>query len=111
MANTRKNNKKNKGASASKFPPFYKVILFKDTTTPIEFMVDVMIACFGKSREEAIELTFKMQEDGKASCGRYCMEIAETKTAEVVEWARSQEYPLQCIIEKEEGLSHDFKSS
>lgn len=103
MTNTRKNNKKTKKPSAFQFPPFYKVILFTDPTTPIEFTVDVLIACFGKSREEAIELTFKMQEDGKAYCGRYSMEIAETKTAEVVEWARSQEYPLQCTIEKEEG--------
>lgn len=66
-------------------------------------MIDVIVSCFGKSKEDAIALTFKLQEEGKASCGSYCMEIAETKTAEVVEWARSQEYPLQCIIEKEEG--------
>ena len=36
-----------------------------------------------------------------AICGVYTFEVAETKVAQVVEFARQNQHPLQCTMEKE----------
>lgn len=43
-----------------------------------------------------------VHQKGSGLCGVYTFEIAETKTAQVVEYARSSGYPLLCVMEKEE---------
>ncbi|MDC0348813.1 ATP-dependent Clp protease adaptor ClpS [Alphaproteobacteria bacterium] len=86
--------KKNK-----KIPSSYHVILMGDDRTPPDFLAEVLITLFQK-QEEALNLIVDAQEKGEALCGTYSLEIAETKSAETIEWARRQEFPLQCRMEK-----------
>ena len=38
---------------------------------------------------------------GVGICGVFTFEVAETKVAQVVEFARQNQHPLQCTMEKE----------
>ncbi len=83
-----------------KSPSSYHVILMGDDRTPTDFIIEVLVTLFRKEEEEAIRLIMQTQEQGEALCGTYSLEIAETKSAEILEWARRQELSLQCRMEK-----------
>jgi ATP-dependent Clp protease adaptor protein ClpS len=84
-----------------KKPPLYKVLLLNDDYTPMEFVVHVLQAFFGKGREEATRIMLAVHHRGVGVCGVYPREIAETKVDQVMDLARRHEHPLQCIMEKE----------
>jgi ATP-dependent Clp protease adaptor protein ClpS len=42
----------------------------------------------------------KVHYEGKAVCGVYSAEIAETKVAQVNQYARDNEHPLLCSYEQ-----------
>jgi ATP-dependent Clp protease adaptor protein ClpS len=42
-----------------------------------------------------------VHHNGVGICGVYTFEVAETKVAQVVEFARQNQHPLQCTMEKE----------
>lgn len=81
-------------------PSMYCVILHNDDYTPMDFVVMILGRFFGKSPEEATQIMLTVHEKGKATCGIYTAEIAETKMTQVLECAREKEYPLQCTLEK-----------
>ena len=83
-----------------KCPSSYHVILVGDDRTPADFIIEILVTLFRKREEEAIQTIMIAQEQGEALCGTYSLEIAETKSAEILEWARRQELPLQCRMEK-----------
>jgi len=82
-------------------PSMYKVLLLNDDYTPMEFVVHVLEKFFQKSRAEATEIMLHVHRRGVGVCGVYSYEIAETKVNQVMEYARAQEQPLQCTLEKE----------
>lgn len=82
-------------------PPLYKVLLLNDDYTPMEFVVLVLQRFFGKSAEEATQIMLHVHQKGVGVCGVYTYEIAETKVAQVIEFARQHQHPLQCTMEKE----------
>jgi ATP-dependent Clp protease adaptor protein ClpS len=82
-------------------PPFYKVILFNDDYTPMDFVVEILLHVFHKETTEAFHLMMNVHQQGSAVCGVYTREVAETKTAQVLSLARENEHPLQCVMEKE----------
>lgn len=82
-------------------PKRYKVLMHNDDYTTMEFVVDVLIGVFRKSEAEAVRLMQTIHEKGKAVCGVYTKEIAETKVAETIELARSNGFPLRCTMEEE----------
>lgn len=84
-----------------KRPPMYKVILLNDDYTPMDFVVTVIEQIFRKSHTEAMELMFTVHKKGAAVVAIYTRDVAETKVDQVVEYARINEYPLQCIMEQE----------
>ncbi len=79
----------------------YKVLLLNDDYTPMEFVVHVLEKFFSKSRHEATEIMLHVHRRGVGICGVFTFEIAETKVAQVMDFARSNEQPLQCTMEKE----------
>ncbi len=95
MEKARRKNKKNSTENAP-FPPLYKVVLLYDGLTPMDFLVEVLKTLFKRPREEAVQMVFEAQDKGSIQCGAYSMEVAETKAAEAMEWARSHKYPLKC---------------
>jgi ATP-dependent Clp protease adaptor protein ClpS len=82
-------------------PSLYKVLLLNDDYTPMEFVVHVLERFFGKSREDAQRIMLHVHQKGVGVCGVYTFEVAETKVAQVIEFARQHQHPLQCTMEKE----------
>ncbi|MDF0535261.1 ATP-dependent Clp protease adapter ClpS [Shewanella yunxiaonensis] len=81
-------------------PPMYKVILNNDDYTPMDFVVEVIQLFFGKNEQEATDLMLMVHHQGKAVCGLYPFGIAETKVAQVNQFARQNQHPLLCSLEK-----------
>lgn len=82
-------------------PPMYKVMLLNDDFTPMEFVVHILERLFGMTHAQAIEIMLTVHRKGVAVVGVFSYEIAETKVAQVMELARRQQHPLQCMMEKE----------
>jgi len=85
----------------TKKPALYKVLLLNDDYTPMEFVVYVLEKFFGKNRMEATDIMMHVHRRGVGLCGVFTFEIAETKVAQVMDFARANEQPLQCTMEKE----------
>ena len=80
-------------------PPLYKVVLLNDDYTPMEFVVHVLERFFSLDRERATQVMLHVHTRGKGVCGVFTREIAETKVAQVVQYSRENEHPLQCDME------------
>ncbi|MEN8709219.1 MAG: ATP-dependent Clp protease adapter ClpS [Paracoccaceae bacterium] len=90
-----------KPKSKSKRPPLYKVMLLNDDYTPMEFVVHVLERYFGMTHAQAFEVMITVHKKGVAVVGVFPHEIAETKVMQVMDAARANQHPLQCIMEKE----------
>lgn len=90
-----------KTRSKTQKPSMYKVLLLNDDYTPMEFVVHVLESIFKKSRQEATDIMLHVHRRGVGVCGIYTFEVAETKVAQVMDFARANEQPLQCTMEKE----------
>ena len=82
-------------------PKKYKVYLLNDDYTPMEFVVDVLKRFFHASDELAVQLMLEVHTQGRAVCGVYTRDVAETKVVSVNNYARLNEYPLLCDLEQE----------
>ncbi|MDG1123183.1 MAG: ATP-dependent Clp protease adapter ClpS [Glaciecola sp.] len=81
-------------------PPMYKVMLNNDDYTPMEFVVDVLCRFFNMDGEKANQIMLTVHYRGKAVCGLYTAEIAETKVMQVNQYARKHQHPLLCSMEQ-----------
>jgi ATP-dependent Clp protease adaptor protein ClpS len=90
-----------KSKPKTKKQSMYKVLLLNDDYTPMEFVVHVLERFFNKSREEATRIMLHVHRRGVGVCGVYTYEVAETKVTQVIDFARRNEHPLQCTLEKE----------
>ena len=84
----------------TKRPPMYKVLILNDDFTPMEFVVHVLERFFGLSHAQAFELMLTVHKKGVAVVGVFSHEIAETKVAQVMDFARRHQHPLQCVMER-----------
>ncbi len=82
-------------------PSMYKVLLLNDDYTPMEFVVHVLESIFKKNRQEATDIMLHVHRRGVGVCGVFTYEVAETKVAQVMDFARANEQPLQCTMEKD----------
>ena len=82
-----------------KKPPLYRVILLNDDYTPMEFVVEVLQTFFGLDRERSTEVMLAVHTQGKATCGIFPRDIAETKSAQVNHYAQENQHPLISEIE------------
>jgi len=85
----------------TKRPSLYRVLLLNDDYTPMEFVVLVLQDIFNKSREEAMRIMLHVHQKGVGECGVYPYEVAETKVTRVMDIARKNQHPLQCVMEKQ----------
>ncbi len=82
-------------------PPLYKVLLLNDDYTPMEFVVHVLERFFGINHHQAVEIMLTVHRKGLAVVGVFSFEIAETKVTQVMDYARRNQHPLQCTMERE----------
>ena len=90
-----------KTAPKTKKPSMYKVLLLNDDYTPMEFVVHVLERFFGLNHAQAFEIMLTVHKKGLAVVGVFSAEVAETKVAQVMDFARRHQHPLQCTMEKE----------
>lgn len=83
-----------------KQPPLYRVMLLNDDYTPMDFVVEVLTRFFGMNAEKATEIMLAIHYKGKANCGIYTAEVAETKVDQVARFAQANEHPLMCVMEQ-----------
>jgi ATP-dependent Clp protease adaptor protein ClpS len=84
----------------TKRPNMYRVLLLNDDYTPMEFVVSILQAFFNKDAQEAMQIMLQVHHSGVGECGIFTYEIAETKVSQVMDHARKNQHPLQCIMEK-----------
>lgn len=85
----------------TKKPSMYKVLLLNDDYTPMEFVVHILERFFNKNRQEATDIMLHVHRRGVGVCGIFTYEVAESKVQQVMDFARTNEQPLQCTMEKE----------
>ena len=81
-------------------PPMYKVLLNNDDYTPMDFVIEVLMQFFNMDAEKANQLMLTVHYQGKAVCGIFTAEIAETKVMQVNQYARKHQHPLMCTMEQ-----------
>ena len=83
-----------------KKPSQYKVLLLNDDYTPMEFVVIVLKRFFRMDMEEATRVMLHVHQRGVGVCGIFPYEVAETKVNQVMDFAKANQHPLQCTLEK-----------
>ncbi|MGY8865063.1 MAG: ATP-dependent Clp protease adaptor ClpS [Methylophagaceae bacterium] len=82
-------------------PPKFKVVFLNDDTTPVEWVISILVQVFRHTNDSAEKITLSIHTDGSGVAGIYTYEIAEQKALEAQDLSRSQGFPLQIKIEKE----------
>ena len=82
-------------------PKRWKVILLNDDTTPIEFVISLLVEVFKHTADSAKDITMQIHETGSGIAGVYSFEIAEAKAVEATQISRTNGYPLQIKLEEE----------
>ena len=82
-------------------PKLFKVFLHNDDYTSMVFVVDVLTGVFHKTNAEAEKIMLHIHETGKAICGVYSFEIAQTKAQQVKQKAKQNDFPLLATIEED----------
>ncbi len=89
-----------KARARSKKPSQYKVLMLNDDYTPMEFVVMCLKRFFRMDLEQATRVMLHVHQKGVGVCGVYPYEVAETKVNQVMDFARENQHPLQCTLEK-----------
>jgi ATP-dependent Clp protease adaptor protein ClpS len=80
-------------------PPMYKVLLYNDDYTTMDFVVRILEDIFHKSSSEATRIMLNVHYNGFGICGYYTGEIAETKVRAVHMSAKEAGFPLKASME------------
>ena len=89
-----------KTRAKTKQPTPYRVLMLNDDYTPMEFVVLCLQRFFRMDMEAATRVMLHVHQKGVGVCGIFSYEVAETKVAQVTEFARQNQHPLQCMLEK-----------
>ena len=82
-------------------PTKYKVLLHNDDYTTMDFVVEILTMIFHKNIAESEKIMFAIHKSGKAVCGVYTYEIAQTKVYQVKQLAKKNGFPLLATLEEE----------
>lgn len=82
-------------------PSKYKVVILNDNSTPMDFVIALLMSIFKHSQESAHKITMLIHNSGKGIAGVYGHEVAEQKGIESTLLARQHGWPLQIQVEPE----------
>ena len=85
-----------------KEPRRYKVTIYNDDFTTMEFVVKILVEVFFKSEAEAETLMLKVHHSDKAVVGIYSYDVATSKVRKATNMAREAGFPLRLTVEPEE---------
>jgi ATP-dependent Clp protease adaptor protein ClpS len=83
-----------------KRPSLYRVIMLNDDFTPMDFVIEVLTHYFMMDMEKAAQIMLAVHTQGSAVCGVYTKDIAETKAAYVIDYAKENQHPLMCDVQE-----------
>jgi ATP-dependent Clp protease adaptor protein ClpS len=82
------------------YPSRYKVVIYNDDATPIDYVIQLLINVFNKNIDEAQKITLQIHENDKGVAGIYSFEVAEQKMMESNLLSRKHGYPLEVDMEE-----------
>ena len=88
------------GKTKVKPPSMYNVVLNNDDYTPMDFVIEILERFFSMDIDKATQIMLQVHYEGKAVCGTFTAEVAETKVAQVTMYSRENEHPLLCTMEQ-----------
>ena len=83
-----------------KKPKHYKVVMYNDDYTTMEFVVYILINVFNKKLEVANKIMIDVHEKGKGIAGIYTHDIAITKVSIAMSSAEQEGFPFKLTIEE-----------
>lgn len=81
-------------------PKLYKVVMFNDDYTTMEFVIDILVTIFNKQLLEAEKIMLDVHEKGKGIAGIYSYDIAITKVTTAMNMARQEGFPFKLVAEE-----------
>ena len=84
-----------------KEPGKFNVVVCNDDSTPMEFVIAMLISIFRHDEKKARELTLKIHNEERAIVGTYTHEVAEQKQLDGTNLARMNGWPLIIKIKPE----------
>ena len=82
-------------------PRMYKVLMHNDDYTTMEFVILILQKFFNKNYDDAQSIMLAVHQRGFGVCGVFTFEVAESKSAKVMKYAKDNGHPLKCSIEPE----------
>jgi ATP-dependent Clp protease adaptor protein ClpS len=82
--------------------PRYRVLFHNDDYTTMEFVVLVLMKFFHKTETEATHIMLSIHHKGMGVAGVYTKDVAETKVAQVGDYAKGHGMPLLVTAEPED---------
>ena len=84
-----------------KRPVLYRVLLHNDDYTTMDFVVIVLMKFFHRTETEATHIMLSVHHRGHGVAGVYTKDVAETKVAQVTDYAKQHGMPLRLTAEPE----------
>jgi ATP-dependent Clp protease adaptor protein ClpS len=84
-----------------KSPKKYKVLMYNDDFTTMEFVVAVLIEIFNKTIDEANYIMIEVHNKGIGIAGVYPFDIAISKLNKAQTLARKEGFPFKLTVEEE----------
>ncbi len=81
-------------------PSMYQVVMLNDDYTPMDFVIEVLSVFFSMGLESCTQIMMAVHTQGKAVCGTYTKDVAQTKAAQVMEYAKENDHPLMCDVQR-----------
>ncbi len=82
-------------------PNLWKVLVLNDDQTPMDFVIELLIAIFRHDEMSAEALTIEIHNTGSAVAGLYTFAIAEQKAIDATNASRNSGFPLSFQIEED----------
>ena len=83
-----------------KKPKDYKVVMYNDDYTTMEFVINILVSVFNKKLMEAEKIMLDVHEKGKGVAGIYSHDIAITKVSTAMRMAKEKGFPFKLTVEE-----------
>lgn len=91
---------KQKNEVKIKKPKQYKVVMYNDDYTTMEFVINILVSVFNKKLIEAEKIMLDVHEIGRGIAGIYSYDIAITKVSTAMSMAKEQDFPFKLTVEE-----------
>ena len=82
-------------------PRRFRVIIYNDDFTTMDFVVKVLTVVFHKTQAEAEAVMLQVHRSQSATVGIYTYDIAQSKVKKATRMAREEGFPLRLEVKEE----------